>query len=122
MVGAFSTAITDTYASAEARGKSDRSSLEFVLTVATGDLDRMMADPQHQSIASRLVKEICALNGDVTSFVSPFVVERLLEKYKISRQSAGKLDGAKAKPLVAVRATQARLVPQRRTPVRPRRR
>lgn len=80
----------------------------------------LMADPQHQSIASRLVKEICALNGDVASFVSPAVMDRLMIKYKDRRAAVVKLDGAKAKPVAAVRAAEARAIPQRRLPIRPR--
>ena len=41
----------------------------------------LMADPQHQAIASRLVKEIARLGGDVTQFVSPEVTLRLKDKY-----------------------------------------
>lgn len=41
----------------------------------------LMADPRHQAIASRLVKEIAKLNGDVTPFVPPLVKKRLLEKF-----------------------------------------
>ena len=41
----------------------------------------LMADPQHQAIASRLVKEIARLGGDVTQFVSPEVSLRLKDKY-----------------------------------------
>jgi pantetheine-phosphate adenylyltransferase len=78
-----------------------------------------MADPKHQTIASRLVKEICALNGDVKGFVPPFVMERLIAKFKERRAAAAKLDGATAKP-VAARAAQVRLIPQRRAPIRPR--
>ncbi|MBA4804129.1 MAG: pantetheine-phosphate adenylyltransferase [Brevundimonas sp.] len=33
----------------------------------------LMADPRHQAIASRLVKEIARLGGDIESFVSPAV-------------------------------------------------
>jgi pantetheine-phosphate adenylyltransferase len=40
----------------------------------------LMADPRHQAIASKLVKEIATLGGDVSKFVSPFVKDRLLEK------------------------------------------
>jgi len=40
----------------------------------------LMADPRHQAVASRLVKEIASLGGDVTPFVSPWVNARLLEK------------------------------------------
>jgi pantetheine-phosphate adenylyltransferase len=40
----------------------------------------LMADPRHQAIASRLVKEIAALGGDVHKFVPPGVAEQLLAK------------------------------------------
>lgn len=42
----------------------------------------LMADPQHQAVASRLVKEIARLGGDVTHFVPPEVKMQLLEKYR----------------------------------------
>ncbi len=42
----------------------------------------LMADPRHQAIASRLVKEIARLDGDISSFVSPRVARLLLEKIK----------------------------------------
>ncbi|MEO0981342.1 MAG: pantetheine-phosphate adenylyltransferase [Pseudomonadota bacterium] len=41
----------------------------------------LMADPQHQAVASRLVKEIARLGGDVSHFVPPRVKDSLLEKY-----------------------------------------
>ena len=41
----------------------------------------LMADVKHQAVASRLVKEIAKLGGDVTSFVTPDVKQELLEKY-----------------------------------------
>jgi len=41
----------------------------------------LMADPQHQAIASRLVKEIARLGGDVKHFVSPEIAMRLKDKY-----------------------------------------
>ncbi len=41
----------------------------------------LMADAQNQAIASRLVKEIAKLGGDVTPFVSVSVKKRLEEKY-----------------------------------------
>lgn len=41
----------------------------------------LMADVRHQAVASRLVKEIASLGGDVSSFVSPAVKADLLEKY-----------------------------------------
>jgi pantetheine-phosphate adenylyltransferase len=40
----------------------------------------LMAEPQHQAIASRLVKEIARLDGDVTKFVSRDVAEALMTK------------------------------------------
>ena len=59
---------------------------EFQLTSMNRELDRdietvfLMADPHHQAIASRLVKEIVAMGGDVTPFVSPAVKRRLMDK------------------------------------------
>ncbi len=41
----------------------------------------LMADANHQAIASKLVKEIARLNGDVTKFVSPAVKSALLDKF-----------------------------------------
>ena len=41
----------------------------------------LMADPQFQTIASRLVKEIARLKGDVSQFVTPEVEARLKEIY-----------------------------------------
>src|SRR5882672_6631183 len=49
---------------------------EFQMTAMNQQLDReietvfLMADPRHQAIASKLVKEIALLGGDVTKFVS----------------------------------------------------
>lgn len=40
----------------------------------------LMADPQHQAIASRLVKEIAGLGGDVSPFVSAHVAELLKQR------------------------------------------
>jgi pantetheine-phosphate adenylyltransferase len=59
---------------------------EFQLTSMNQQLDReietvfLMADPHHQAIASRLVKEIVSMGGDVSPFVSPGVNRRLLAK------------------------------------------
>lgn len=44
----------------------------------------LMASDKHQFIASRLVKEIAKLGGDVTQFVSPRVAGLLTEKVKIN--------------------------------------
>lgn len=40
----------------------------------------LMASDKHQFIASRLVKEIAMLGGDISHFVSPRVAERLLAR------------------------------------------
>lgn len=59
---------------------------EFQMTAMNQQLDReietvfLMADPRHQAIASKLVKEIAILGGDVTRFVSPRVKDALLAK------------------------------------------
>ena len=59
---------------------------EFQMTAMNQQLDRdietvfLMADPRHQAVASRLVKEIASLGGDVSKFVTPGVAERLLSK------------------------------------------
>ncbi len=59
---------------------------EFQMTAMNQQLDReietvfLMADPRHQAIASRLVKEIGVLGGEVGRFVSPAVEARLMEK------------------------------------------
>ena len=42
----------------------------------------LMADPRHQAIASRLVKEIARLDGAIDSFVSPAVAEAVRAKVK----------------------------------------
>jgi pantetheine-phosphate adenylyltransferase len=39
-----------------------------------------MAGAEHQAIASRLVKEIASLGGDISQFTSPNVAKRVLEK------------------------------------------
>jgi pantetheine-phosphate adenylyltransferase len=59
---------------------------EFQMTAMNQQLDRdietvfLMADPRHQAVASRLVKEIAKLGGDVSKFVTPGVAQRLLAK------------------------------------------
>ena len=40
----------------------------------------LMADAKHQAIASKLVKEICRLDGDISKFVTPLVNEKLKER------------------------------------------
>ena len=42
----------------------------------------LMADPRHQAIASRLVKEIAMLGGNIESFVSPTIAAAVLDKVR----------------------------------------
>jgi pantetheine-phosphate adenylyltransferase len=59
---------------------------EFQMTAMNQQLNRqietvfLMADPRHQAIASRLVKEIAQLGGDISPFVPKGVAERVLTK------------------------------------------
>jgi pantetheine-phosphate adenylyltransferase len=61
---------------------------EFQMTAMNRQLDReiefafLMADPRHQAINSRLVKEIARLGGEVSAFVPPGVAERLKTKFR----------------------------------------
>jgi pantetheine-phosphate adenylyltransferase len=41
----------------------------------------LMAEAKHQAIASKLVKEIARLGGDVSKFVTPEVLSRLTQKF-----------------------------------------
>ena len=43
----------------------------------------LMADPRHQAIASRLVKEIARLKGDIDGFVPPEVARAVRAKLKV---------------------------------------
>jgi len=40
----------------------------------------LMADPRHQAISSRLVKEIALLGGDITPFTTPAVAAALVKR------------------------------------------
>jgi pantetheine-phosphate adenylyltransferase len=42
----------------------------------------LMASERHQFIASRLVKEVAKLGGDITSFVPPLTHERILKRLR----------------------------------------
>ncbi|MDO8379500.1 pantetheine-phosphate adenylyltransferase [Phenylobacterium sp.] len=59
---------------------------EFQMTAMNQQLDRdidtvfLMADPRHQAVSSRLIKEIAILGGDVSKFVSPGVKDALMAK------------------------------------------
>jgi pantetheine-phosphate adenylyltransferase len=60
---------------------------EFQMTAMNQQLERnietvfLMADPRHQAIASRLVKDIVSMGGDVSRFVPPGVARRLVAKF-----------------------------------------
>jgi pantetheine-phosphate adenylyltransferase len=65
----------------------------------------LMAGAEHQAIASRLVKEIASLGGDVSHFTSPRIVKRLLAKlssngikFSPRRPKVVALKGGDAKP------------------------
>ena len=45
----------------------------------------LMADAHYQAIASRLVKEIARLGGDITGFVPPRVALALAEKFRAAQ-------------------------------------
>jgi pantetheine-phosphate adenylyltransferase len=59
---------------------------EFQMTAMNRILDRdietvfLMADQNHRAVASRLVKEIARLGGDISAFVPPQVESRLRAK------------------------------------------
>ena len=61
---------------------------EFQMTAMNQRLNQdietvfLMADPRHQAIASRLVKEIARLGGNIDSFVSANVAEQVRAKGK----------------------------------------
>ena len=61
---------------------------EFQMTAMNQRLNQdietvfLMADPRHQAIASRLVKEIARLDGAIDSFVSPAIAARVRDKVK----------------------------------------
>lgn len=61
---------------------------EFQMAGMNGRLDNeietvfLMASDRHQFIASRFVKEIGKLGGDVTHFVSPDVAEKLKNRFR----------------------------------------
>jgi len=47
----------------------------------------LMADPRHQAIASRLVKEIAALGGNVAPFLTPYVADLVMKRYAEKRKT-----------------------------------
>ena len=48
----------------------------------------LMAEAQHQAVASRLVKEIARLGGDISPFTTPMVRDRLKARFDELRRAA----------------------------------
>ncbi len=48
----------------------------------------LMASERHQFISSRFVREIAALGGDISSFVPPLVLERMLARLRRKHPSS----------------------------------
>jgi pantetheine-phosphate adenylyltransferase len=46
----------------------------------------LMADPRHQAIASRLVKEIAAFGGDIGAFTTPTIAEALKKRFATQKK------------------------------------
>ena len=46
----------------------------------------LMADPRHQAIASRLVKEIALFGGDISPFTTPTVAEALKKRFAAKKR------------------------------------
>lgn len=67
---------------------------EFQMTGMNARLDAevetvfLMASERHQFIASRLIKEIAMLNGDVSPFLPPRVNQRLLARIKATSKGS----------------------------------
>ena len=45
----------------------------------------LMADPRHQAISSRLVKEIAMLEGNIAPFTTPYVAKLLTERCRTKK-------------------------------------
>ncbi|MEL6769327.1 MAG: pantetheine-phosphate adenylyltransferase [Pseudomonadota bacterium] len=54
----------------------------------------LMAEAQHQAIASKLVKEIARMRGDITQFVTPDVASKLTAKLHPQARAALDVRGA----------------------------
>jgi len=50
----------------------------------------LMAGAEHQAIASRLVKEIASLGGDISHFTSPYVMKKVIQRMEQRRSPAGR--------------------------------
>lgn len=85
----------ETYEAAEARGKQSGSSLEFILTISTDDIEHMLADPEHEGEATGTVrapllssKPLTVHGGNFNLFVAdPEMPGRQLMRYRLPLQS-----------------------------------
>jgi pantetheine-phosphate adenylyltransferase len=50
----------------------------------------LMAGAEHQAIASRLVKEIASLGGDISHFTSPYVMKKVIQRMEQRKVAAGR--------------------------------
>jgi pantetheine-phosphate adenylyltransferase len=50
----------------------------------------LMAGAEHQAIASRLVKEIASLGGDISHFTSPYVMKKVIQRMEQRTAAAGR--------------------------------
>ena len=50
----------------------------------------LMAGAEHQAIASRLVKEIASLGGDISQFTSPYVMKKVIQRMEQRKAAAGR--------------------------------
>jgi pantetheine-phosphate adenylyltransferase len=50
----------------------------------------LMAGAEHQAIASRLVKEIASLGGDISHFTSPYVMKKVIQRMEQRKAAAGR--------------------------------
>jgi len=44
----------------------------------------LVASDKWQFVSSSFIKEICSLGGDISEFVTPAVLDKLLKKFEIS--------------------------------------
>lgn len=91
MAGFFSTKIKDDYEKGAEQGEKDFSTLEFVLTIASDDLDSMLSNPQHEAGTAGTVsgpalsaEPITSINGTFNLFVAdPTSVDTRNMRYRM---------------------------------------
>ncbi|HEY6361393.1 MAG TPA: alpha/beta fold hydrolase [Vicinamibacterales bacterium] len=99
MAGFFSTAVTGDYGKAAEQGERDGSRLEFVLTVATGDLESMLRNPEHPA----------TLFGTVRApELSPGPMTVLQGQFNLFVEDAGEIHAHRMRYRVRLHATDGR--------------